>query len=73
MIQIIQTFEHGYTVYNFSANNTEYTVLTKDGTAFDVYSSRIGRAGRTPPKCYTSVAELAARSKAMSDFTKLIA
>jgi hypothetical protein len=72
MIQIQQSQEHGYTIYKFEANQTEYEVLTKNGQNFDVYSSRIGRAGRTVPKFYGSIDELAKRSMAFSNLVMLI-
>lgn len=71
-MQITQTQDSGYTVYKFTANNTEYDVLTRNGVEFDVYSSRIGLTGRTPPKCYDSLEELAKRSKVFKNFSLLI-
>ena len=69
MIQINQTIEHGYTVYKFEANNTEYEILTTDGVAFDVWSKRKSLRDATL-KCYNSLAELAARSKALNNFQR---
>ena len=71
-IQIAKNFNHGYTIYNFTANNTEYEVLTLDDQNFDVYSSRIGFAGRPKLKCYNSLDELSQRSKALNNFALLI-
>ncbi len=72
MLQVSQTQDSGYTVYKFEANNTEYEVLTDDGVLFTVYSSRIGRSGRTAPKVYT-IDELAKRSKTLKHLAILIA
>ena len=71
-ITITTKIEHGYTVYNFEANNTSYELLTQDGKAFDVYSHRIGTGFAPTLKCYNSLTELAARSKALANFVKLI-
>lgn len=73
MIQVKQTQDSGYTIYSFEANNTTYEVLTSDGVEFTVYSSRNGLTGRTPPKVYGSLAEMAKRSKALENLAALIA
>ena len=71
-MQINQKLDNGYTVYTFTANNTDYEVLTRNGVQFDVYSSRKGLTGRTPPKCYDSLEELAKRSKVFKHLALLI-
>lgn len=71
-ITITTKIEHGYTVYNFEANNTSYELLTKNGVEFDVYSHRIGTGFAPALKCYNNLVELAARSKALFNFVKLI-
>ncbi len=73
MLEVTQTQDTGYTVYSFTANNTEYEVLTENGQTFTVYSSRIGRSGRPAPQCYDSLADLAKRSKALRNLAALIA
>ena len=73
MIQINQTISHGYTSYQFEANNTDYEVLTKDGISFDVWSKRKNCGFDAQLKCYRSLSELAKRSKALNNFSKLIA
>ena len=72
MIQINQTIEHGYTVYKFEANNTSYEILTTDGIAFDVWSKRNNCGFDAVLKCYNQLTELAQRSKALNNFSKLI-
>ena len=72
MIQINQTTEHGYTNYQFEANNTAYEVLTKDDIAFDVWSKRKNCGFDAQLKCYNSLSELAKRSKALNNFAQLI-
>lgn len=73
MIEVKQTQDSGYTVYSFQANNTSYEVLTTDNQEFTVYSSRNGLTGRTAPKVYDSLADLAKRSKALAHLAALIA
>ena len=73
MLQVNQSFDSGYTVYSFEANNTEYEVLTEDNATFQVWSKRKGLSGRTAPKVYFSLAEMAKRSKALSHLATLIA
>lgn len=73
MIKITQTQDSGYTVYGFEANNTSYEILTQDGKQFDVYSKRIGLAGRAKLAIYDSLEKLALRSKALSNFAALVA
>jgi len=73
MIQVSQTQDSGYTVYSFDANNTKYEVLTDDGKTFQVYSSRKGLTGRTPPKVYDSLEDMGKRSKALNNLATLIA
>jgi hypothetical protein len=72
MIQIQQSNSHGYTVYKFQANQTQYEVLTKNNKTFDVYSSRIGRSGKTAPKIYDSIEALSQRSLAFKNLALLI-
>ena len=72
MLEVTQTQEHGYTVYKFSANNTEYEVLKDESPFYTVYSQRIGRSGSTAPKTYT-LKELSARSKVLRLLAELIA
>ena len=73
MIKVNQTQDSGYTVYSFEANNTAYEVITTDNIEFTVYSSRNGLSGRTAPKVYGSLAEMAKRSKALKNLAALIA
>ncbi len=72
MLQVNQTEEHGYTVYKFEANNTDYTILKDEGEFYHVYSHRKGLTRATAPKLYT-LKEMAARSKALKHLATLIA
>ena len=71
-IQINTKIENGYTIYTFEANNTKYDVITRDGKEFTVYSKRKNCGFDTAVKVYYSLTELAARSKAFFNFSKLI-
>ncbi len=72
MLQVNQKESNGYTIYEFTANNTDYEVLTADGVEFIVYSSRIGLTGRTPPAVYDNLEAMSKRSKALSHLAVLI-
>ena len=73
MIEVNKTQDSGYTVYSFTANNTAYEVLTADNAQYTVYSSRNDLTGRAAPKVYDSLADMAKRSKALSNLAALIA
>ena len=72
MLIVNSKIENGYMVYNFTSNNTDYEVLTKDGKSFDVWSKRKGCSFDSQLNCYSSIDELSKRSKAFSNFASLI-
>ena len=72
MIQIQTQQVENKIMYSFEANNTKYDVITENHEQFDVFSKRKNCGFDSQLKCYNSKAELAARSKALNNFVKLI-
>lgn len=71
-ITIKQTQNNNTTVYAFTANNTDYEVLTADQKEFTVFSRHTTLTRWSTPKVYDTANQLASRSKAFNDLIKLI-
>lgn len=70
--EVTKTREYGMDVYSFNANNTNYTVMTKDRKTWEVWSNRNSLSYNPQIKLYGSLEEMAQRSKALANLAKLI-
>lgn len=74
VIEVEQKVEDGATIYSFVARGTEYSVITRDGESFEVWSRRQSLPRTSGSlKVYHSLAELGQRSKALRQLAELIA
>ena len=73
MIEVTQTQDSGYTVYKFTANNTDYTVMIDETIGIQVWSNRKSLGYNPQVKVYDSLAEMSKRSKALKNLAALIA